>query len=296
MSQKQYKPHFEHIKNKWQDRQAYLQKTLLERHEEAIDWVNRSKQFMAGTMASVLMFSQQAPTSLLAQTFIPQNNNQKVESSTPKTKEQLMKELNEILPSNVEPLSNDQETKVSTILSEFFKVPVSAHYGDKRLNQSYGIIGAEQHLMRYPGDTIDTHFNSVEASQQFYANGMAPGRGAYGYFAQSAETMTQEDINREKYYIAVPTFMAPGWDNNVSELYAHFKFRKMIIVNPENGKAMIVDIGDAGPAPWTGKQLGGSPEVMQYLERKDGAARGGVLYFFVNDPEDKIQLGPIDIK
>jgi hypothetical protein len=59
---------------------------------------------------------------------------------------------------------------------------------------------------------------------------------------------------------------------------------------------MIVDIADAGPAPWTGKHLGGSPEVMQYLERKDGGARGAVLYFFVNDPEDKIPLGPIDIK
>ena len=75
-----------------------------------------------------------------------------------------------------------------------------------------------------------------------------------------------------------------------------FKFRKMIVVNPENGKGMVVVIGDAGPAQWTGKHLGGAPEVMSYLERQDGRARGPVLYYFIDDPEDKIPLGPIVVQ
>ena len=55
-------------------------------------------------------------------------------------------------------------------------------------------------------------------------------------------------------------------------------------------------IGDAGPAVWTGKHLGGSPEVMYYLEREDGARRGPVLYFFIDDPQDLVPLGPIQVK
>ncbi len=297
MTQKQYKPHFDYLKNKWQDRQQYIQKTLLEKHQESIDWFHRSKQMVAGTLASVMMFSQQVPASLIAQTVLPKNNHNNVaESATPKTKEQLMAELKTVLPPSVEPLSEEQESNISSIFSEYFKIPVSAKFGDKRLNRSYGLIGAEQHLMRYPGDTMDSHFETAEEAQKFYASGMAPGRGAWGYFAPSREEMTEAIKQREKYYIAVPTFMAPGWEENVKKLYSHFKYRKMLVVNPENGKSMIVTIGDAGPAPWTGKHLGGSPEVMQYLERKDGGQKGPVLYFFVNDPEEKIPLGPISVK
>ncbi|MEK7517548.1 MAG: hypothetical protein AAB583_03280, partial [Patescibacteria group bacterium] len=69
---------------------------------------------------------------------------------------------------------------------------------------------------------------------------------------------------------------------------------KMLVVNPNNGMSMVVDIADAGPSEWTGKHLGGSPEVMKYLERVDGALKGGVLYFFIEDPNDNISLGPIN--
>jgi hypothetical protein len=68
----------------------------------------------------------------------------------------------------------------------------------------------------------------------------------------------------------------------------------MLVVNPHNGRAIVVVIGDAGPAEWTGKHLGGSPEVMKYLERVDGRARGPVLYFFIDDPEDRVPLGPVE--
>lgn len=70
----------------------------------------------------------------------------------------------------------------------------------------------------------------------------------------------------------------------------------MLVFNPNTGRAVVAVIGDAGPAVWTNKQLGGSPEVMKHLERVDGKAKGKVLYFFIDDPEDKIPLGPIDPK
>lgn len=70
----------------------------------------------------------------------------------------------------------------------------------------------------------------------------------------------------------------------------------MLVVNPNNGKAIVADIADAGPAEWTEKHLGGSPEVMHYLERFDGKQKGSVLYFFIDDPDDKVKLGPIEMK
>ena len=33
---------------------------------------------------------------------------------------------------------------------------------------------------------------------------------------------------------------------------------------------------------------------MHYLERVDGSLKGPVLYFFIDDPDDKIKLGPIN--
>ena len=70
----------------------------------------------------------------------------------------------------------------------------------------------------------------------------------------------------------------------------------MLVVNPLTGQAVVSDIADAGPAVWTGKHLGGSPEVMHFLGFADGPRKGAVLYFFINDLDDKIPLGPINLK
>ena len=66
-----------------------------------------------------------------------------------------------------------------------------------------------------------------------------------------------------------------------------------MIVNTQNGNAIIASIADSGPAAWTGKHFGGSPEVMNYL----GGIRykkGPVIIFFIDDPENKIPLGPVE--
>jgi hypothetical protein len=206
----------------------------------------------------------------------------------------LIHDLSGKVPSDVRPLTREEEENITGTLSKSFGMKVLAELEGKRLNTNYGYMGAEQHLMRYPGDTIATHFSTQEEAERYARSGMAPGRGAWGYFTSSGGSLTQKDIDREKYYLAVQTFLSPGFMENVREQYAFYKYRKMLVVNPENGRAMVVVIGDAGPAAWTGKQLGGSPEVMDYLKRVDGRQKGPVLYFFIDDPEDKIPLGPID--
>jgi hypothetical protein len=246
---------------------------------------------MIGSLASVLLLTHPLSSTAGANLLNLQKHSHVLESPEIDKHSQLILALSSSLPQQMQPLTAEQESTIGHILSQYFKLNVKAELDNKRLNRSYGLIGAEQHLMRFPGDTMETHFGTPE-EYKYISSGMAPGRGAWGYFAPSFSEMTELDSQREKYYLAVQTFLAPGWKENVREYYDFFKYRKMLVVNPENGKAMVVVIGDAGPAEFTGKHLGGSPEVMSYLERKDGSARGPVLYFFLDDPDDTIPLGP----
>lgn len=297
MSQAAYKPHYDHLKNRWIDEHREIQRELNKKHGDAFKWLHHHVGGAAiGTMALVAgMATPSIPAAVETVKDIPNELPTDEFGNIKPISDHvfLLTDLSGKVPADVRPLTSEEEKEISQVLSSRFGIPVTPELDGKRLNRSYGYIGAEQHLMRYPGDTIATHFQSSDEANEYARSGMAPGRGAWGYFAQSGG-LTQKDIEREKYYIAVQTFLAPGFMENVRDHYEFFKYRKMLVVNPDNGRAMVVVIGDAGPAEWTGKSLGGSPEVMKYLKRVDGSQKGPVLYFFVDDPEDKIPLGPIN--
>lgn len=294
------KSHYHNLKNKWIDKHSKIQDKVLSTHPELVRHVtDRTKQLAIGSLGSLMLLT----SPVLPQAFkeepkpIPQN--EKSESDEVKkvdNKSFLIHDLENVLPDKVRPLNGDEEKIVEKILTRHFNVPVAGELEGKKLNTQYGIIGAEQHLMRYPGDTMSTHFATNQESQKYFSSGMAPGRGAWGYFASSRQAMTQKDVDREKYYIAVQTFLSENFNSRFAEYRDFYKYRKMLVVNPQNGKGVVAVIGDAGPAQWTGKHLGGSPEVMIHLERVDGKRRGAVLYFFIDDPDDKIPLGPINLK
>lgn len=283
--------HFETLKGKWESRHKILQEKVHTRHKSSFDWLyNSSKQIMASSLGGLLMMVHPVTPAIVAQGLHP--NIPEVVETSGQRQDNLMKELKNVLPSSVDILSVAQESEISKILSQYFSMTVTPFIGTKRLNRTYGIIGAEQHLRRFPGDTMGTHFDKPD-DVRYTSSGMAPNKGAWGYFANSRVEATETDILREKYYIAVQSFLAPGYNDRLHDYRDFLKFRKMLIVNPENGKAVVAVIGDAGPAVWTGKHLGGSPEVMDYLERQDGRSKGPVLYFFIDDEHDTIPLGPI---
>jgi hypothetical protein len=291
MSDNKNSLHFNKLKSAWTKKHADLSREIFSKHKEAFDWLtNNYKQLTVGSLAGLFLLTQ--PITPKLPNVLVQNVTQV--SQTVDKKAFLVYDLKSSLPESVQPLTGFQEKQAAEILSRNFGITVSAEIQNKRLNTSYGFIGQEQHLARFPGDNMYTHFESLDEGQKYWDYGMAPGLGGWRYFADSSADLTQKDIDREKYYIAVQTFLAPGFDNNPREYIDFFKYRKMLVVNPQNGKAIVADIADAGPAPWTGKQLGGSPEVMRYLERFDGAQVGGVLYFFIDDPNDTIPLGPIN--
>jgi hypothetical protein len=200
---------------------------------------------------------------------------------------EIQQKLHNVLPRTVEPLTSDQEFKISALFQEVYGIRAMAELDGNHLNSTYGYIGAEQHLPRYPGDNVFQH----DAYQE---SGITPGRGAWGYFANSKSQLTPELLEKEKYYVAVQTLYLPDWTTRLAYLRDWYKYRKVLVVNPKNGKAIIAVIADSGPAAWTGKQFGGSPEVMHYLESQDGRARGPVVLFFVDDPRDTVPLGPVE--
>lgn len=281
---------FHQLKSAFSQKHSQLKNQIVEKHKDALSVLRTQPvSITAGMMAGLMLFANPLPI-VQPKTNLPAVEENKI-VITPQSF--LVSDLHGVLPQDVAELTPQQEKDISEILSRSFHMKVSAELDGIRLNRSYGLIGQEQHLARYPGDSMVSHFDNTDDAEKYAEQGMAPGLGAWGYFAPSKFDMTKKDVEREKYYIAVQTFLAPGFDENVRRYIEFFKYRKMLLVNPENGKSMIVDIADAGPGQSTGKHLGGSPEVMKYLERVDGAQRGPVLYFFVDDPTDEIPLGPV---
>ncbi|MEK7595515.1 MAG: hypothetical protein AAB443_02935 [Patescibacteria group bacterium] len=192
------------------------------------------------------------------------------------SKEELLFKIAQITK-NKQSLTEKDESEIEHLLSSYFNLDLKVKLENNRLNQIYGFIGAEQHLYRWPGDTLMQH--------TLIQSGIAPQRGAFGYF----------DTNeQEQYYIAAQLHMISNWNREWPTLKPWYRFRKVLVFNPDNGKAVISVIGDSGPAAFTGKTFGGSPEIMKHLERVDGTRKGKVVVLFLNEQgHEKITLGPI---
>ncbi len=250
-----------------------------------------AKVIATGALTGTLMISppviaQDLPQPMEIIKNIGDLNGTKVDSQS--SQYDLLQRIKQILPQKVSPLTRSQEKSLEKVFLESTGVSVRAALEGEHLNTTYGYIGAEQHLMRYPGDTMATHPKVAEKDE-----GMAPGRGAWGYFAKSRSEMDTLDVEREKWYAVVQTLYLPDWNTRQPFLQNWYKYRKVLIVNTVNGNAVVAAIADAGPAAWTGKHFGGSPEVMNYL----GGPRykkGAVILFFVDDPQNQVPLGPVD--
>lgn len=200
--------------------------------------------------------------------------------------QQLRRSLQSLIPHVPADLTSEQAQNIETEIKNLTGITAKAVLENQKLNHQVGYIGYEQHLQRYPGDTIADHDEEQIA-------GIAPGLGAWGYFASQKANFTTTDYLREKYYSVAQTLYLPNWDTDFTFLRDWYKYRKILIINPVNGKAVVTALGDSGPAEWTGKQFGGSPETMKALELHLGPRKGLVLFLFVDDPDNLVPLGPL---
>jgi hypothetical protein len=276
-----------------------LKNSLEEKHPHAVDFFRTkgvklldlrersAKLLSAGALTGALLFSPPESVHLLP---TPQELIKQSDDVTKKVNDLIPEIIHKIIPEVPRPLSRNEEKFLEQIFSEVSGIRVKAALEGEHLISIYGLIGLEQHLKRYPGDTLSNH-----GQGQVLGAGIAPGLGAWGYFSPSEEKLTESLEETERWYAVVQTLYLPDWSKRHSYLRDWYKYRKVLIVNTVNSKAVVAAISDSGPAAWTGKQFGGSPEVMSYLGG-DKFRKGPVLVFFVDDPDNKVPLGPINYK
>ncbi|KUK79889.1 MAG: hypothetical protein XD95_0023 [Microgenomates bacterium 39_7] len=281
---------------------SQLMDKLAEKNKEAHDWLcstfpdqselaDFTKQFM-----TAVTFAAQVAVTVPVEAQVQQNlsameekqRNKLLKEITEQELEEIMSKMVGYVNMEVGHLPKEEELYLEQQLSDLLGFEVVAELEGNRLNHSIGIMGGEQHLMRYPGDKLSEHDTFLEA-------GISPQRGAFGWFTEDGE-LTEKSIMMEKYYFAVQTLYLPDWNTRHSELKPWYKFRKMIAVNPAEGVAVVGVVGDAGPAMWVKKQFGGSPEVIREAKIWSPQSRGRVILFFVDDSEDEVPLGIIDLK
>ena len=270
-------------------------------HGEASDWLKtktidvddfrqRSQHLLAaGSIAGTLALNTPVDAQVNQQIQALERNQKDdlLSEISADERQAIMEKLGTIVQQPVGHLDRNEELYMEQQLSDMLGFEVAAELEGHRLNHSIGIMGGEQHLRRFPTDSLDQHDAYLEA-------GIAPNRGAFGWFTENGE-LTEDAISREKYYFAVQTLYLPDWNQNHAQLKPWYKFRKMIAINPAEQVAVVGVVGDAGPAQWVKKQFGGSPEIIREGKIWSPNSRGRVILLFVDDPTDSIPLGPIDL-
>ena len=273
---------------------AIAEKKLHKRHPHVVKFFTergitpgRIREHAARVATTAAMASAMLLTQPLAHQVASSPHMAIAKLSADELRKQLSNQLTALLPDAVEPLTHAQEEAVTNEIKSVWGIDANAMLSGERLNRSYGYMGAEQHLPRYPGDSVGQH-------DEYQRSGITPGRGAWGYFADSRGQLTQDLVQKEKWYVAVQTLYLPDWNTRTAYLRDWYQYRKVLVVNPQNGKTVVADVADAGPADWTGKHYGGSPEIMAYLGINVGKQKGAVILFFVDDPNNEIPLGPVE--
>ena len=292
---------FEALSEKLEQRKAEHIEELKGKHKEVVRWAKKkginteeviqksAKGLATGFAAGAMILSSGVPSPMDKESQKPSGNELKrdLDDRTVEVSITAKKDVSKEIQKELSTVSPHNEKVVQKKLNNVLNIPVKAELDGIRLNTTYGIMGYESHLTRYPGDNISTHFVSNLDYQKYGHASMAGGPGAWGYIAQSKSAISKKDIEREKYYLVAQTFESPNWGS--SQVKKWFRHRKMVVVNPQNGSVVVGVLEDAGPEIQTGKKFGGSPEVMELL----GFSGGGnnVYMYFVDDPKDKIPLG-----
>lgn len=252
---------------------------------------DKSQQLLAGlAMAGQVAFNQPmiATSNSTGNQVVDEKSRQVALDILQQEHQEIMAKLSAYVNAPAGHLERETELYLEQQLSEMLGFKVRAELDGHRLNHSIGVMGAEQHLLRFPGDQLAEHDAYREA-------GIAPKRGAFGWFTENGQ-LTPDSILKEKYYVAAQLMYLPNWNQDHQELKPWYKFRKMIVINPAEQTAVVAVVADAGPAMWVKKQFGGSPEVIREGKVWSPKSKGKVLLFFVDDNENQIPLGPISLE
>lgn len=303
MEQKEADTFFEKLITALEKSQKQTLRTLKRNHKTAVKWLgskghdiskvskNVAGQVGKGAVTAAIVASTSLPLTAISTPSAAPVPVIEIQEDIPKSQD--LSELGKLITALRQKQDRPAEDLVVQTLSKLSGLDLASKIDGYGLNRILGRIGTEQHLYRYPGESISDHLPDLGQRKIYGPSGIAPHPGAWGYFAAGKGELTPDLIEKEKYYLAVQTFMIPEWNSNWSKLKEWFKYRKMLVYNPQNGKAVVAVVADAGPATWTGKHFGGSPEVMEELKLTTGNRSGEIVILLINDPENLVPLGPL---
>ena len=161
--------HYQKLRKKWLKRHKILKNDIESKHKEAIDWISDAlpaKEKLASGAVGALMLTNSLPSVVATPNIEIDQTKAETVQKVDKT-DQMRSQLRLMLPGDVRSLTSNEETIVGHILSTNLGMDVSVEVDGKRLNRSYGLIGAEQHLVRFPGDTMGGHLDNNVVSNNF---------------------------------------------------------------------------------------------------------------------------------
>lgn len=180
-------------------------------------------------------------------------------------------------------LQKEDELYLEQQLSEVFGFEVLAESENFRLPYTVGVMGARQHLRRFPEDKLADHARVPEA-------GMALRRSAFGWFTEMGQ-VTPNMTAAEQYTVSFAAELLPNWATEANHLRDLLRFHKVLVINPLERLAVVAALGDTGPYQELQEQFGGSPELIRDGRIWSIPAQGKVMVFLIHDLENTVPLG-----
>lgn len=163
-------------------------------------------------------------------------------------------------------------------IAELTGVEVTTVLETHQLPQQMGIIKSLPHQKCHPTDTLTAHIHVLEA-------GFSEKRSRYGW---------QYDQNDE-YSLSLPLMQFPIPEGERETYKQWYKYRKMLVINPIERKAVVAKVTDIQFFPSHKYQFGGSPELIRAVRAWSPQSLGRVLLFYI--PKNNTHpCGPVAFK
>ncbi|KKQ88214.1 MAG: hypothetical protein UT11_C0038G0006 [Berkelbacteria bacterium GW2011_GWA2_38_9] len=143
----------------------------------------------------------------------------------------------------------------------------------KTAREQHLYLSEEEYNLGRTDASASKHY-SVSSTSSAAQNGMAGGFGAFGSIASPAST------SQERYYINMRWNYGSWYEDCGSVSDGHcttrtsnvdivnkgwHRHKKVIVKNPTNNRRIVVSVEESGPAIWTDRVSGLSPEAMEEL-------------------------------
>ncbi|MBI4035241.1 MAG: hypothetical protein HY381_02490, partial [Candidatus Chisholmbacteria bacterium] len=161
--------HFLFLKNQLAAYQKQSKQQFVDKHPRAAEWLKRrqlnlgtvrqqSQRLLTGaTLSSLLLLASPQHQAALPAPTKQQRLARAVLTSAGEWRSKLVAGLKPLLPARIGHPDREKESEVSRVIQNVLGIKAVATLEGQRLNHSLGFIGYEQHLQRFPGDSLRLH-------------------------------------------------------------------------------------------------------------------------------------------